>query len=250
MVRQRGNYDPAMTRNASITAILVLMLRASLCITSELAQESPGTGTAPTPAESDQHTSGYQSPEAEIVLSPSFRSASLVQPICNHVGFEGDYFGGDENNVGYTAGSWTFHGEHWKLAPGFGVAFGDNGFRTMPAFSIRWSYERSCFITEGLFVQGLMPTHFLPEGTEPESGYSSVESVVPSIADGNHASVRWRRLTVGCTWEHMQFREVREWKGGVRVAFRVLPPLSFTFFAMGPGNEIRGGILFQPVEKK
>jgi len=74
--------------------------------------------------------------------------------------------------------------------------------------------------------------------------------VVPSIADGNHISARWKRLIVGGTWEHEQFREGKEWKGGVRVAFRILPPLSFTFFAMGPGNEIRGGVLFQTEEKK
>jgi hypothetical protein len=35
----------------------------------------------------------------------------------------------------------------------------------------------------------------------------------------------------------------------VRVAYQVLPHLSFTFFAMGPGSEIRGGILFQPKEE-
>ena len=74
--------------------------------------------------------------------------------------------------------------------------------------------------------------------------------MVPSIADGNHISARWKRLTVGGTWELMQFREGNEWKGGARVAFRVLGPLSITFFAMGPGTEIRGGILFQPEEKK
>jgi len=41
-----------------------------------------------------------------------------------------------------------------------------------------------------------------------------------------------------------------EAEGGLRVAYQVLPPLSFTFFAMGPGTEFRGGILFQPEEKK
>jgi len=189
----------------------------------------------------------YKLPEAEFVGSTSFRSASLVQSLWSGLNVEGHYFGGNENNVGYTAGSWTFHGTHWKIAPGFGIAFGDNGFQTMPALSIRWGYERSWFITEGLFVQGLQHTRFFPEGTEP--GQPAGESVVPSIADGNHISARWKRLTVGGTWEHEQFREGKEWKGGVRVALRVLPPLSFTFFAMGPGNELRGGVLFQPEEK-
>jgi hypothetical protein len=124
------------------------------------------------------------------------------------------------------------------------------GFHTMPALALRWAYERSWFVTEGLLVQGLLHTSFFPEGTEPEEGHPANESVVPSIADGNHVSARWKRLTAGGTWEHMEFREGREWKGGVRIAYKVLPPLSFTFFAMGPGSEIRGGILFQPEEKK
>jgi hypothetical protein len=216
-----------------------------------MAQE---TGTAPvsnSPTEAEEHRNeGYKLPEAEFVGSTSFRSGSLIQSLWNGLNFEGHYFGGNENNVGYTAGSWAFHGDHWKIAPGFGVAFGDNGFHTMPTFSVRWSYERSWFITEGLFVQGLQHTKFFPEGTEAEPGQRAGKSVVPSIADGNHISARWKRLTVGGTWEHEQFREGKEWKGGVRVAFRVLPPLSFTFFAMGPGNEVRGGVLFQPEEKK
>jgi hypothetical protein len=239
-----------MPMGISWQATLLVTLVTS-CAPFLMAQEA-GTGPASNPSsEAEQHESeGYRLPEAEFVGSSSFRSASLVQSLWRDLNFEGHYFGGNENNVGYTAGSWTFHGEHWKIVPGFGVAFGNNGFRTMPALSIRWVYERSWFITEGLLVQGLLHTKFFPEGTEPETGKPAGESVVPSIADGNHISARWKRLTVGGTWEHMQFREGREWKGGVRVAFRVLPPLSFTFFAMGPSSEIRGGILFQPEEKK
>ena len=241
-----------MTKNTPNRVMLTLILATVTCVASAVAQEAQGTvqpkrsSTETDPAGNE----GFKLPEAEFVGSPSFRSASLVQNLWSHINFEGHYFGGNENNVGYTAGSWTFQGAHWKLAPGFGVAFGDNGFRTMPAASIRWDYERGWFITEGLLVQGLLHTKFFPEGTETEEGSPANESVVPSIADGNHVSARWKRLTVGGTWEHMEFREGREWKGGVRVAFRVLPPLSFTFFAMGPGSEIRGGILFQPEEKK
>jgi hypothetical protein len=157
---------------------------------------------------------------------------------------------GEVSLVGFGGGSWTFHGESWKIAPGVGVLFGDNGFRTMPGLSLRWAYEHNWFVTEGLLVQGLLHTKFFPEGTEPEAGDSANESVVPSIADGNHVSTRWKRLTAGGTWEHMEFREGREWKGGLRVAYKVLPSLSFTFFAMGPGSEIRGGVLFQQEEKK
>ena len=231
--------------------MMLLVMWVATCVPFLMGQET-GTGQVSNrPTEAEEHRSeGYKLPEAEFVGSTSFRSASLIQSLWSGLNFEQHYFGGNENNVGYTAGSWTFHGEHWKIAPGFGVLFGDNKFQTMPALSIRWGYERNWFITEGLLVQGLEHTRFLPEGTEPEPGQPAVKSVVPSIADGNHISARWKRLTVGGTWEHEQFREGEEWKGGVRVAFRVLPPLSFTFFAMGPGSEIRGGVLFQPEEKK
>jgi hypothetical protein len=219
-------------------------------ISSVSAQETTGAGQAARSAPVEEKAEGKKLPEAEFVASPSFRSGSLIQPLWRDLSFDGHYFGGDENNVGFTGGSWTFHGEHWKVAPGLGVSFGDNGFRTMPALSVRWGYEKNWFVSEGLLVQGLLHTKFAPEGTEPEPGQSESESVVPFIADGNHVSARWKRLTVGGTWEHMQFREGKEWKGGVRAAYKVLPSLSFAFFAMGPGSEVRGGILFQPEEEK
>jgi len=241
-----------MTRNTRNLMTLILTLGMSNSISSAFGQEPTATAQASslTADKEQSRDEKYNLPEAELVWSPSFRSASLVQGLRSRISFEGDYFGGDENNIGYMAGSWTFRGEHWKLAPGFGVAFGDNGFQTMPALSIRWAYERGWFVTEGLLVQGLLHTKFSAEDTEPEAGTPASKSVLPSIADGNHASARWKRLMVGGTWEHMQFREGREWKGGMRVAYQVFAPLSFTFFAMGPGSEIRGGILFQPEEKK
>jgi len=233
-------------------AMQVAMFAITTLVAVSSAQEAGGTGqTSHSAAEAVQLRSEPDKlPEAEFVGSPSFRSGALVQPIWRDISFDGHYFGGDENNVGFTGGSWTFHGASWKLAPGFGVSFGDNGFRTMPALSLRWGYERGWFVSEGLFVQGLLHTDLFPEGTEPEPGRSASESVVPFIADGDHVSARWKRFTVGGTWEHRQFREGREWKGGLRIAYKVLPRLSFTFFAMGPGSEIRGGILFQPEEKR
>ena len=209
-------------------------------------QERPGSSVA----KEEQHQSEAKLPEAEFVGSTSFRSASLIQPVWRDLSVDTHYFGGNENNVGFAGGSWTFHGEGWKLAPGLGVSFGDNGFRTMPALSFRWGFEHNWFVSEGLLVQGLLHTPLLPEGTEPEPGQSANESVIPFIADGDHVSARWKRLTAGGTWEHMQFREGKEWKGGVRVAYRVVSDLSLTFFAMGPGSEIRGGILFQPEKAK
>jgi hypothetical protein len=232
--------------------MLIFMLAAATFVISASGQEKPRTGQVTHSSAQKEHVSGEGSklPEAEFVGSPSFRSASLVQPVWRDLTADGHYFGGDENNVGFVGGSWTFHGEGWKVAPGFGANFGDNGFRTMPALALQWAYERNWFVSEGLLVQGLLHTSFFPEGTEPDAGHPADESVVPSIADGNHVSARWKRVTAGGTWEHMQFREGREWKGGLRLAYKILPALSFTFFAMGPGSEIRGGILFQPEEKK
>jgi hypothetical protein len=79
--------------------------------------------------------------------------------------------------------------------------------------------------------------------TEAETAHPPGESVVPSIADGKHVSARWKRLTIGGTW-NMQFCEGREWKGGVRAAYPGAAPLSFTFFALGPGREIRVAFCF------
>jgi hypothetical protein len=216
---------------------------------SQKQREHEGPGSSAAKGEQN-HSEETKLPEAEFVGSTSFRSASLIQPVWSDLNIETHYFGGNENNVGIVGGSWTFHGEGWKIAPGFGLNFGDNGFRTMPALTIRWGYEHTWFVSEGLLDQGLLHTNYFPEGTEPETGHSDSQSVVPFIADGNHVSARWKRLTAGGTWEHMQFREGKEWKGGARVAYRVVSGLSFTFFAMGPGSEIRGGILFQPEKAK
>jgi hypothetical protein len=238
-----------MTANMVGRLMLIVVLASSGAVFCAKAQDAPDAkATVAATGEPASEAPGL--PEFEFVAAPSFRSASLVQGLWRDLGVEGHYFGGDENNVGYTGGYWSSHGKDWKIAPGFGVAFGDNGFRTMPALCLRWGYEHNWFVSEGLYVQGLLHTSFFPEGTEPEGGHPETESVVPSNADGNHVSARWRRLTAGGTWEHMQFREGREWKGGIRVAYRVLPSLSFTFFAVGPGREVRGGILFQPEEKK
>ena len=77
------------------------------------------------------------------MASLSFRSASFVQPLWNGLYFEGDYFGSDENDVGYTGGSWQFRLKELRVSPGLGVTFGGNGFRTMPGVSFRWAYEKT-----------------------------------------------------------------------------------------------------------
>ena len=132
-----------MTKRISCQMMLIMMWMTS-CVPLLMAQETGTRQASNSPTEAEEYKSeGYKLPEAEFVGSTSFRSASLVQSLWSGLNFEGHYFGGNENNVGYTAGSRTFHGAHWKIAPGFGVAFGDNRFQTMPALSIRWGYERS-----------------------------------------------------------------------------------------------------------
>ena len=95
-------------------------------------------------------------------------------------------------------------------------------------------------------VHGLLDTPRSPADS-PEA--RAAGTVRPTITDGDHVSIRWRRLTVGGTWEHIQFREI-EWKGGGRTAFRILPHLSAVAFVLGPGTEFRVGLILHPAEEK
>jgi hypothetical protein len=191
--------------------------------------------------------------EAEFVASDIFRSGSLVLPIARRFAFEGHYFGGKEADTGYTGVSWTWAARGLKLAPGFGVIFGSNEFTTSPAFSFRWEYERKWFITQGLIVQSLRETPIFEEedeaNHETHATHEPVGFVRPTISDGNHVSARWRRLTIGGTWEHIEFREGSEWKGGGRLAIRILPRISGILYVLAPGRtEWRGGILIHSPE--
>ena len=110
-----------MNKETAIRVLFVAMLALSACVSSAPAQEATEHRTEQQGTEAERSkTEESKLPEVEFVGSTSFRSAALVQSLWSHLSFEGHYFGGDENNVGYTAGSWTFHGEHWKIAPGFG----------------------------------------------------------------------------------------------------------------------------------
>jgi hypothetical protein len=189
--------------------------------------------------------------EAEFVASDIFRSGSLVIPFARGLTFEGDYFGGTGTDVGYTGFSWTFSWKGLRVAPGFGATFGSNEFTTSPAFSFRWDYENKWFLTQGLVIQGFRDTPVFAESEEGGSNREPVGYVRPTISDGDHVSVRWRRVTIGGTWEHIQFREGSEWKGGGRLAIRILPRVSGILYVLGPGRtEWRGGILIHGREKE
>jgi hypothetical protein len=196
-------------------------------------------------AKAEESAEGPGAFEGEFVASDIFRSGSYVQPLWSKLAFEGHYFGGASTDVGFTGASWTFSLRRLKLAPGFGATFGSNQFATTPAISLRWDFEHRWFVTQGLSVQGFRKTPVF--GEEGEHQHQPVSFVRPYISDGNHVSARWNRLTLGGTWEHIQFREGQEWKGGGRLAVRVLPRLSALVYVLGPGRaEWRFGFMIHP----
>lgn len=100
-----------------------------------------------------------------------------------------------------------------------------------------------------LAVQGFRQTPMFKseESEHSETPSEPVSYVRPTISDGNHLSVRWKRLTIGGTWEHIHFREGDEWKGGGRLAVRLLPRLPAVLYVLGPGRaEWRGGVVIHP----
>ncbi len=183
--------------------------------------------------------------EAEFVASDVFRSGTLIVPLFGRFAAEGQYFGGTRTDTGYTGIGATFDWRGLRLMPGFGVVFGSNQFRTSPAFALRWEYEKKWFVTQGLAVQSFLSTPIFEEESEANGETEPVGFVRPTISDGNHVSVRWRRLTAGGTWEHIAFREGDEWKGGGRLAVRLFPRVSAILYILGPpAIEWRGGLLF------
>jgi hypothetical protein len=203
----------------------------ALC-TAAMAQEKPASaGSAP--QHSGHHPAKEEGkfPEIEAILSEDFRSVSYVQPVVRRLNFEGHYFGVEDINVGTVGASWAFRlGEHVTLSPGIAVYFGEHQ-TTAPAYSLRWEIEKGWLFSQGLFIQALRESE--------EFGY-------PSIWDGNHVSVRWKRLEAGPSWERIHSREENEWKGGGRAAFRILRNLSAVMFVLGPETEVRGGVIIHP----
>ena len=74
-------------------------------------------------------------------------------------------------------------------------------------------------------------------------------SIRPAISDGNHVSIRWKRVTVGGAWEYIHCREGNEWKGGGRLAVQLAHHFSVVLYVLGPGHvEFRGGFLIHPAK--
>jgi hypothetical protein len=228
---------------------LLCLLTVGIAFAQEPPAVHPPAGTTPQETEAHQGPSEF---EVEFVASDIFRSASYLQPLWRGLGFEGDYFGGKSTDVGLAAGTWTFRFRALKLSPGVGVLFGSNQFATTPAVSFRWDYEHRWFVTQGLVLQGFRRTPVFGEGEgegHPSEPPVPLRLVRPTISDGNHVSVRWERLTIGGSWEHIHFREGNEWKGGGRLSVRLVPRLSAILYVFGPGRaEWRGGIVIHPPE--
>jgi len=226
----------------------IVLLTAGMVWAQDAVQPRAPAGSSVPKEEAQEGPSAF---EAEFVASDIFRSGSYIQPLWRGLGFEGHYFGGTETDTGFTGGSWTFRLGEVKLSPGFGVMFGSNQFTTTPAFSFRWDYERGWFVSQGLMVQGFRKTPVFSEEEEGGEEHGGppvpVSFVRPTITDGNHFSARWKRLTIGGTFEHIQFREGDEWKGGGRLAILLFPRVSAILYVLGPGRaEWRGGILIHP----
>ena len=198
-----------------------------------------------------QHTphESYAGPnawESEFVASNVFRSGSYIQPLWKGLGFEGHYFAGEFTDVGSPGLFWTFRFGALKLSPGASVIIGTNETTTSPAVTFRWDYERGWFVTQGLIVQGFRESLILEGGGHDPAHSTQPPTVRPIISDGNHLSGRWKRLTVGGSWEHVDFRAGNEWKGGTRIAVRLFPRVSGILYVLGPQTEFRGGILIHP----
>ena len=232
----------------NIYGIFALIL---LIVCAAFAQNASPPGKPENEAGHGQGTDeGPSAFEAEFAASDIFRSGSYTQPIWRGLGFEGHYFGGETTDVGFAGASYTFRLGGLKLSPGAGVLFGSNKTTTSPAIGFRLDYEKAWFVTQALVLQGFRKTPVFEEDGHSGEPPEPVSYVRPTISDGNHVSARWKRLTLGGTWEHIHFREGSEWKGGGRLAIRLLPRVSGMLYVLGPGRaEWRGGILVHPRER-
>jgi hypothetical protein len=224
---------------AAATAPVITLAQARPQPHDENVPEQKGTsGSQPEPSEDKNF------PEAEFVASSKFRSFSYLQPLAKDLNFEGHYFGVEDVDVGALNASWTFRlGKSVKLSPGVGVYFGEHQ-RTGPAFTFRWEVEKGPIISQGLLIQGFRKVKVEEAAAEEEN------SVYPNIWDGNHVSLRYRRLEIGPTWERIHSREGNEWKGGGRVAVDIFPHVTAVMFVMAPETEVRGGIIIHPSRHK
>jgi hypothetical protein len=182
--------------------------------------------------------------ETEFVASTSFQEGTVIARLRSPLSLDAHYFGLDDNDIGVVGLSWTFAWRSLRVAPGLAWAFGRDN-RPAPTLTARWSYEHPRWVTEGLWVQSL-EAH-LPQQSEESGGEDVGDDEVrhASVLDGVHFSARIGRAELGPLIEHIQYREEREWKGGVRAAWRVARGIRLIAQLLGPDTEVRGGLAWE-----
>jgi hypothetical protein len=173
--------------------------------------------------------------EAEFVASDIFRSGSLVVRTWKDLHLDGQYFGTESAEVGITALSWEFRWKQLSISPGFGAGFG-SGVDSAPMLTLRWKLETRRWFSQGYAAQSLH--HHLVEN---ETGHA----IYASVLDNNHISVRLGPAEIGGLWEHTNYREENEWKGGLRGAVRLGEHVKLIVQSVWPDWEFRGGLAFE-----
>jgi hypothetical protein len=182
--------------------------------------------------------------EAEFVASDRFRSATLIAPVWSGLHVDGEYFGSPEFDVGIVGASWRLKWKALSFAPGIGIGIGGQA-DAVPIATVRWHFETSRWISQGFYAQSLREQGLSEEEAQEEVSEAQGDRQYASILDNNHISVRFSRFEAGALWEHIQYREEDEWKGGVRGAVRLGAGFKLLVQVLGPDTEVRGGIAFE-----
>ncbi len=224
--------------------VMLLLAIALGCGSALSAQEVEQPGAQR--AEPEEHEEGPPRFEAELVASTIFQGARLAVRSSSPLTFESHFFGVETNEIGMVGLAWTFVHGGWRVVPGVAWAFGSEN-RPAPVVTLRWSYEHERWLSQGLWVQSLRP--YVPDHVEDhfEEHQGGGEAVVrhAGILDGAHASAVVGPWELGALVEHIRYREEREWKGGARVAWRAGHGLKIVGQALGPGAEVRGGLMWE-----
>lgn len=236
-------------RAVSSAGLLLVFLNISVIAQATSTGPAKPTDRQAKPTAHASHDEG-KFPEIEALISHEFRTVSYVQPLYHGLNFEAHHFGvkleveaahGDPQSepheeyidIATFTASWTFKlGEHVKIIPGVGLYVGE-GQEAAPSLTFRWHIEKGWLISQGLFVASLRD-------------FEDFGRV--SVWDGNHVSVRWKRIQVGPAWERIHTRDENEWKGGVRGSVRIARHVSIAAFVWAPKPEFRAGVIIHPGE--
>jgi hypothetical protein len=182
--------------------------------------------------------------EAEFAASTIYQTAFSSLRMGSPLRLDLRYFGVEENDIGMVGASWELRLGGLRLLPGAAWAFGREN-RPAPVLTLRWAFENEHVVSQGTWVQSLRA--HLPEQGEHDAAEHESEEVVrhAGVFDGVHVSARFGRLDVGPMVEHIRYREENEWKGGVRVAWRVARGLRVGGHVVAPDPEVRVGLTWE-----